>query len=81
MIQLIIISFFILLAVIGIYVIYKFIVVTRVTIPQSPRIIIAGHNPTLGNYPSEIPRIIWTYWHEPSSPDFVERCQNNWREP
>lgn len=79
MIQLIIILFFALLVAIITYVIYKFIVVTRVKISDSPRILVAGHSPSANISINEIPRIIWTYWREPSNPPIVERCQENWQ--
>ncbi len=56
----------------------KYCAIVRVKIPETPHKITTGKTNT--ESVSEIPRIIWTYWHEPAQPNLVTLCQNNWRQ-
>lgn len=76
---LIVILFAALLTVITAYILYKFIVVARVEIPETPHLTLAGSNIAPPGNIQKIPSIIWSYWHEPPAPALVAQCQDNWR--
>lgn len=80
MIAPLIITFFVaLLTAITAYIAYKFIVITRVKIPETPNLTLVGSNVTLPDSTQKIPSIIWSYWHEPPAPALVAHCQDNWQ--
>jgi hypothetical protein len=51
--------------------------IAHAEIPMVPRKIVTGIEGS--STQSQIPRIIWTYWHELPQPGLVTLCQNNWQ--
>lgn len=49
----------------------------RAKVPTQTRAVMVGDNAPLCQ--DEIPRIIWTYWQQTPTPDFVQACLANWR--
>lgn len=74
-----IILFATLLSTIATYIVYKFIVVSRVKIPRAPQLSLVGNTSSTNNETGPIPAIIWSYWHELPAPELVQRCQHNWQ--
>lgn len=69
----------VLLTAITTYIVYKFIIIARVRIPETPHLTVVGSNIETYSSAQKIPSIIWTYWHELPAPPLVELCQDNWR--
>jgi hypothetical protein len=42
-------------------------------------IIIINYTNCKENYSENIPKIIWSFWDNPELPEFVKKCQQNWK--
>jgi mannosyltransferase OCH1-like enzyme len=47
---------------------------------QTPRAIHIGQHTTLGSdSTTTIPKVLWTYWHQAPTPEFIAQCHANWQ--
>lgn len=49
--------------------------VLRARVPERTRETAVGD----GRFEAEIPKVVWTYWHAATPPDFIAACLENWQ--
>jgi len=69
--------FFALLALFSIVAAWELRRILTARVPAQVQQTFVGH---AKNAPPPIPKIVWAYWHQIPVPDFIAKCQANWRQ-
>jgi hypothetical protein len=58
---------------------WEIIQLLRAKPPTNVHLVVMGKDSS-STYEQKIPRIIWSYWHDPIAPDFIQSCKRNWQQ-
>lgn len=67
------------ISVILLVIVWEIIQLLRAKPPTNVHLVVIGKDSS-SVYEQKIPRIIWSYWHHPVAPEFIQSCTKNWEQ-